>query len=114
SACTYSSKAFIPFLVILHVVRGFLPRKVFSTAMYPASESLSNCTLRLPALAFVFSFRKVNSAESTLISIDMMARRNWEWSSGSRSLNIAIVFFLQHISGYQVSTNNGQCTNQWL
>ena len=35
---------------IRQAVRGLLPTKLFSTSIYPASLSLSNCTLRLPAV----------------------------------------------------------------
>lgn len=73
---TYSSNALRPCFVILQVVKGFFPLKVFSTEMYPASESLSSCTLRLPAVEFVFSFKNVNSADSTLMRIDITPKRS--------------------------------------
>lgn len=39
---TYSSKALRPVSVTRHTVRGFLPTNPFSTAIYPADESLSS------------------------------------------------------------------------
>lgn len=77
-ALTYSSKAFTPILVMLQVVTGFLPLKDLVTLMYPALDNLSNWTLRLPAVAPVFSLMKTNSAESTPIKRDMTANRNCE------------------------------------
>mgnify|MGYP007086273918 CR=1 FL=1 len=57
SVSTYSSIAFLPPAVIRQAVRGLLPTKLFSTSIYPASLSLSNCTLRFPAVDWVFSFK---------------------------------------------------------
>jgi len=87
-AFTYCSKALTPLLVTLQVVFGMLFLKCFSTSMYPAFFSLLICVLRFPLLAPVFSSRKLKSEDSTLTSKDMMAKRNWECSKGSKSLNI--------------------------
>lgn len=84
---TYSSKALIPTFEILHVVTGFFPLKDFVTLIYPAVDSLSNCTLKFPAVAPVFSFIKTNSAESTPIRRDMTANLSCECSNGSKFLN---------------------------
>src|SRR5688572_20048868 len=57
---------------------------------------------------------KVNSAESTLISNDIIANLSCECRSGSRSLNIKSIFFFiaQHESGDKVANDHSYCANQ--
>src|SRR5690606_38637928 len=111
---TYSSNALSPVLVILQVVKGRFPLNDFSIPIYPAFSSLSNWTLRLPAVDLVFSRRKVNSASSTLMSKDMTARRNWECKSGSSGLNTLTTIFFQIITGQKIAQNHRNSRNQVL
>src|SRR5262245_60265962 len=88
--------------------------------MYPASFNFCICTLKLPAVAFVFSLRKVNSASLTLIKRDMTAKRNCECNIGSRSLNtrnnISFPYFfkllISNMPGNNVAGQNGQSVKE--
>src|SRR6266496_4577463 len=89
--------------------------------MYAASFNFCICTLRLPAVAFVFSFIKVNSASFTLISKLITASLNCECNMGSNSLNTipgiiltTIYFFEFHICympRYDISAKNCSSMN---
>src|SRR5688572_17447520 len=82
--------------------------------MYPASASLSSWTLRFPAVDWVFSFRKVNSADVVVISSDITLNLSWEWSRGSSSLNMSTFRFSQHVPGDDVAYNHRNRRHQEL
>src|SRR4030095_3899386 len=90
------------------------------TSIYPASFNFCICTLRLPAVAFVFSLRKVNSASFTLMSSDMTANLNCECNMGSRSLNTLdnsflmyfIEFFIGDMPGNDITTQDSKGMKQ--
>ena len=72
----------------------FFRKKPFRWLYSLRLQSLSSCTLRLPAVASVFSPRYTKSASSTFIRIDITASLSWECSRGSSSFIFLTCFCL--------------------